>query len=291
VPVLGTITPIEFAHDEWTLLVKAWRGLNPDQKEQRIRAHIERLRAEGRLPDWPTLPGIDDILRLPARERNRTLTELKEDRKNRIIRIQQSATPPELRALGSVVNALDDAEDLLSFFSVIGRLAIRAAPRVLGRFVPILGWALTASDILNVLVAIMQGAAVAKGFELHGLTGAAAQAAGPYAVKAVFKNELWEMLRIGRRKFVRAIGINTPVKQLISRGDILESLQATDTLWGVGISLGAIVGYFQDLAWSLQRGVFGPVPREQTDLATEFKKDIVPEYVIVGPTPNLGSHP
>ncbi len=301
-PVLGTITPIEFAEEEWTLLKRAWSGLNPDAKQRKVREKLEQLRAEGKLRPFPALPAWQDIVKLgPLRA---TTPEEERARKIRAaIRIRNSPTPQEVRAFGAVVNALDDAQDLAAFISLVGRLIVRFAPRALVRLIPGIGVITTAADVLNYMTWLTQALAVGAGFQFGGLSGAAAAAAGPAVFKAALKTELWESLRLGTRKRIPAQSIRHALErsrltrnlEVVTRGgrkvaipkvrigipELLTAVQATDTLWGVGISLGAIMGWLQDIAFGLQRAAFGPGALTPEQAKQHAPIEVPVEYVLL----------
>jgi hypothetical protein len=87
------------------------------------------------------VPGLSDLVRIPGIDSKATRFE-------RFQRYQASRSPlPQfLQPFVAILNKLDDAQDLLFTALVLARPLIRW---VGARFIPYLGWALLANDILN----------------------------------------------------------------------------------------------------------------------------------------------
>jgi hypothetical protein len=182
------------------------------------------------------------------------------------------------------------------------RLAIRAAPRVLGRAVPVLSVIITATDVLNFLSLLTVGGMVLLGLKAEGPLGAAAQLAGPVFTKALLKSELWKLLRLNRGKTVRPNALSLRLASIFEKdktlprgvaqtwgkligkrigvGEILEAAQATDTLTGYGISLGAFMGYIQDWSWAIYRNIVRPSVDQTVEIFKATKAGIEPEWLI-----------
>lgn len=283
----NTITPLEFVEEEAQLLQNAWVGLHPRERDKLIQEFIDRKRREGFLRDMPEIPSWDDFVKLPFLQQRKTREQLKAERDKIMLRILTSPTPPSVRALGSVINAIDDLEDILSFVSVIGRLVVRFGPKVLGRFVPGLNVLITLSDVLNLLTVMTIGAGVVSGINVGGITTLTANAMGLWTIKGAVKSELWELLRLGLRKKVGFTKVQDTLRSILNKGNVIESFQATETIWGYGISLGAAMGYVQDVGWQTWRNVFGPLPRGAEALRQAVTAEIPPEWMILDIGPRL----
>lgn len=302
-PVLGITTPIEFATGEWDKLARAWRNLNPTQRDLELERHINELRDQGKIKLYPELPGWDDILRTGRVPAGATPEEIAARRKRVIARIRQSTTPREQQAVANVINAIDDVQDLASFAGLVARLVLRAAPRVAARFIPVLGWVATASDVLNLLSFLTLTGGVALGIRSEGVLGGAAAIAGPTFVKAALKREMWTMLRRSAFKGARPRALSQQLSTLFAAktklptgygtryaavigkrvgfGEILEAGQAIETLTGYGLSLGAVMGYLSDAAWALYRDV-AKVPHHLVGaLKGEVQRAAPPEWFMV----------
>jgi len=163
---------------------------------------------------------------LPSPLTQRQLNTL-QYKKFRFIKALASATPTWLKTIGAVSTVLDNVEDALVTVVVLGRIAAKIAPRLLGRMVPGLGWVLLGSDILNAANIISWVTFAAKGAKrkVEGLGEK-----NPFHAKAAANRAL---------KLKRVIP---------SFGEYLEVLQTTDQLFGVGLCLGGLMGMVTDLA-------------------------------------------
>lgn len=164
-----------------------------------------------------------------------------------------SPVPKVLQWIPNVINQLDDAQDLLYTALVIGKWV---APRVFLRMVPGLGWTLLANDALNVGTALL------------------GTALGGRSMKRGFMESM-ELLgtnrtrRLGR---VAAFMGKTPMVPFL-----LTAGQASTTLTGYGLSLGAAMGMVTDSIWGAIRAVQGesvvikgPPPADPLGKAVRF---------------------
>jgi hypothetical protein len=146
-------------------------------------------------------------------------------RKYRFLKALASPTPKWLRNIGAIQNALDNAEDALVTTAVLGRWAARLSPRLLGRTVPYLGWVLLGSDIINLTniftwIHFAAAPTSCKNFDLAN------------------KNPFHRKAALARAKKLK--------RKWATVGEMLEILQTTDQTFGVGISLGGLVGAATD---------------------------------------------
>lgn len=140
--------------------------------------------------------------------------------------------PKWYRSVSSILTAIDDAEDALSTACVLGRIAIRLAPKLLGRMVPVLGWALLANDILEFANLIGRMPFTARRSKR---TWNDFKNDNPFSKRGRMKN--------ARRFLRRRPGI----------GALLEALQTTETMFGTGVSLGPLMAYPADLFFGVAR--------------------------------------
>jgi len=148
-------------------------------------------------------------------------------KKYRFLKALASPTPTWLKNYGAVATSLDNLEDALVTIVVAGRIAVKIAPRLLGKAVPLLGWLLTGSDILNA-VNLFSYLRVTK----RGCKGVPEDLAerNPFHAKA-------KANRVTRLK-----------RTMPTIGEILEILQTTDQLLGTGLCLGGLMGMVWDTA-------------------------------------------
>lgn len=204
------------------------------------------------------LPGLSDIIHLKAEkplsetekaawkrkdfkafspERYEDIRKMKAKRKRKYLQMLGSPTPHVVRAAGSILTSIDDAQDALTTLHVIGRIALRQAPRILGKILagPV-GWLMTASDVLNLVMHLGRTVTMPM---VSKRTKDAATAENPFSKKAKVK---------------RATRL---LKSFPSKGEVIEILQTTDAVFGVGICLGPIVGAVQDIAFGSYRMLAG----------------------------------
>ncbi|MBA7495230.1 hypothetical protein ES702_05810 [subsurface metagenome] len=209
-----------------------------------------------------SVPGLSDIIKIPT-EKKITLQEeldykkknwnafgpnrlaeirkMKQKRKDRFLAMLGSPTPAIFRNAGSILTALDDCQDALSTLSVMCRIAIAAAPRILGKLMsgPV-GWLLTTLGIMNLVMNIgrMPQSFMAGKRIKDGATGD-----NPFTKKAA----------VARARKLR--------KGMPTKGDFIETLQTTDQIFGVGLCLGPIVGLVQDIFFGTVRTTFKKPPK------------------------------
>jgi hypothetical protein len=179
-----------------------------------------------KLPDWRDILQLQNDPVFGDRDkRDRTA-----DARDALMR---SPTPPRLQEIGELLTTLDDIQDEAATLAIV----LMIAEKLAGRAIPGVGWVATAADALNVIYAL---SSKATGSSLPGRRGKRAAVDKAKASGGGLSSRLEEMRRSGSLK----IGI----------GDILQGLQATDSMFGVGIQIGGIMGFLQDAFWGGIRG-------------------------------------
>jgi len=191
------------------------------------KAMTEREARDWRNKDWKAF----------SSERREELTQMKAKKKARYQAMLASPTPEFVTNAGSVLTSLDDAQDAISTLAMVGRIAVKLAPRVLAKFFtgPV-GWLLLANDIMNLIIAIGQYPFMPMGSKR---LAEQCTSSHPFSKKA----------KVARSRKLRSW---KPTK-----GDVIQLLQTTDQVFGVGISLGPIVGFFQDIVSGTVRTIMG----------------------------------
>lgn len=206
------------------------------------------------LPGWEDLIVVDNEKVFDERSRLERLRDWR-------AQLESSPTPPGLEEMGKVLTAIDDVQDIMATAGVV----LMGVERVAGRMVPGLGAVVTVSDGLNLFYSALSldvKSPVRPTFRpgrvdpgkklLHWRESPAGKehkrklAAVADARVGGMKGRLDDLRRTGRLN----VGI----------GDVLQGLQATETLLGTGIQLGAYVGYAQDAFWGLVRGARFQLP-------------------------------
>lgn len=172
---------------------------------------------------------------IPA-ARRAEIQEYKANKKIKFQRMLASPTPKILRAFGAYSTMVDNAQDTIVTAAMLGRIAIKTSPKFMKRAVPVVGWAMVAADILNVmsLFALMPF-----------LTQAAKRGHWSFSALNPWSKEA---------KLRRAAKM---MKWIPSFGDILQALQVSDSVCGVGICLGPVLGCVEDLIAGTVRTALG----------------------------------
>jgi len=226
-----------------------------------------------------TIPGLSDILKIRTHEpmtkqehkwwrarkyemfsplRLDQLKKEKEKRRKKYLAMLASPTPAVVQNAGSIMTSIDDAQDAISTLAAVGQIARTVAPKVLGKVLagPV-GVLLVTSDILNL---VQQSA-------MYCIAPMAGKKAGEELARASPKNY---KARLKKR-------LNTS-KKLPTQADWIQGLQTTEQVFGVGISLGPIVGLAQDIIFGEVRSRLGthvdvklPIPDFQSWYKTAQK--------------------
>jgi len=205
-----------------------------------------------------TIPGLSDIIKIPIYDpmteeeethwkrrrydlippaRREEITKIKEAKKRRFVGMLGSPIPTVVRNAGSVLTAVDDAQDALSTIGVIGMLGRRIAPRAVGGFLTgPTGMVLAAADILN----MVQQISMTCQAPLMGKNAARANARA-----STTKNK-------GRVSSAARLS-----KHLPGKGDVIQALQTSEQIWGLGICLGPVLGLVQDIAFGTALSLVG----------------------------------
>ena len=152
-------------------------------------------------------------------------------KRRRFESIMATPQPGWMQKVASVLTWLDDTEDAVSTAVMIARFALKLTPRIGARFVPYLGWALLAGDILTLgqmtwsMVSIGGGTPTGKKRRLYEKASM-----NPFSKSG---------------KLRRATKL---AKKLPTAGELIEGLQTLDNLAGVGVSFGPIMGCLNDFA-------------------------------------------
>lgn len=145
----------------------------------------------------------------------------------------RSPTPPNLQEIGVLLTMLDDVQDEAATLAVV----LMIAQKVSGRLIPGIGWVATASDALSIIYAL---SSAATGSGMPGRGGKRRAHEKGKHTRNGMRGKWDELRRTGKLK----IGV----------GDLLQALQASDSMFGVGIQLGGIMGFLQDSFWGGVRG-------------------------------------
>lgn len=147
--------------------------------------------------------------------------------------LRRSPVPPNLQEIGELLTVLDDLQDEAATLAVV----LMIAEKLAGRAIPGVGWVATAADALNVIYAV---ANVGTGSGLPGKRSKRAAVEKAKQSSGGLAGRLEDLRRTGTLR----LGLS----------DLLQGLQATDSVFGTGIQLGPIFGFLQDAFWGVVRG-------------------------------------
>jgi len=165
------------------------------------------------------------------------LRKWKQNRKDRFLAMLGSPAPEVVTNTGALMTAIDDSQDALFTLGGLGVLAMRFSPPPVAAVLALpTGLALTGANALNVVQA----------FGRQKLPGKASKRQWQK------KTGIDPWSKKGGIKYARHLVKSFPVK-----AGILQALQTTNEIFGVGLSLGPIVGLFIDSIAGPVRGIFG----------------------------------
>ena len=202
-----------------------------------------------------TFPGLFDIIKIPiekkmteqeeydwsrrfydrfSESRLYEIREMKRKRKERFLALLGSPAPEVISNVGSFMTAIDNAQDAVFTLGAMGYLAMRFSPPPVASALAIpTGAAMTAAGALDIIQSLGK----------KGLPGIAAKRAWQK------KTGIDPWSKKGRIKYAKYLMKTFPKKAIG-----IQALQTTNEIFGVGLSLGPIVGFFVD-------AVSGPVRR------------------------------
>lgn len=180
--------------------------------------------------------------------------------------LKRSPTPPSLREIGTILTTLDDLQDEAATLAV----ALMLVEKLAGRAIPGVGTVATIADALNIIQAL---ALPATGTALPGrkakrLTANKARTTGSgYEARVQRSRRVNEFERVATsEQLARKPVITAPEAGFrFTMGDALQALQASDSMFGIGISLGPLMGFIQDAFWLGIRGGELQIPGRAVD--------------------------
>ena len=191
-------------------------------------------------------------------KRHTEIVDLLESKRARYRRMLASPAPTWLTNAGSVMTFMDDVNDFAGTAAVVCRIAARFAPKLLSRFfLGPAGWLLLIADIFGMLQSLWRLPLSCIGAKRH------FEAVGEY-------NPFSKKAKARRARKLR--------KVLPGKGELIEMAQVTDQLFGIGLCLGPLVGFAQDIVAGTVRtirgekvGWHGPPPKPRSHESNAFR--------------------
>ncbi len=147
--------------------------------------------------------------------------------------LARSPVPLGIRELAEVLTTIDDIQDEAATLATM----LFVVERIGGRAIPGVGAVALAADALNVVAALSRPV---FGAGLPGRAGKRRVVDKARATRRGYQGRLEETRRTGRLR--------------IGYADVIQGLQATESLFGAGIQIGSIFGFLQDAVFGLLRG-------------------------------------
>lgn len=195
---------------------------------------------------WDTVPEPDqaeiilyrkkDVHALGERryEEIRTLMARK---KEKFLRMLASPAPQIVHNAASLLTVLDDVNDALGTFAVVARIIARKVPAMFSKFLTgPAGWLLTGAELAGVLQQVSCLPFKARNIQ--------------HEINEYTKHHpLSKKAKLRRLKKLARIGLH--------KGEIIEALQTTENMFGIGLSLGPILGMVMDIPAGIYRHLKG----------------------------------
>lgn len=173
------------------------------------------------------IPQFEDVVHLKPNAM-KTEAEIKQEKMQNLIRVLESPVGIAGQNYSTIMTWIDNIQDTQSVLIPLASLAWKAAPKVFGKLLPILGWVSLGYDLLNFVMSYgrapfspMKGKRAACKF----------QKSWPFS-----KWAQWQ--RIEKIKNWRP-----------NISDFLQAAQVSDQFLGVGLSLGGIMGTIMALPY------------------------------------------
>lgn len=167
-------------------------------------------------------------------ERFQDIKTMKKKRKDKFLAMLASPTPSIVNNAGSIMTSIDDAQDAIGTLAVLGKILVANAPRALAKVLtgPV-GWLMTAAEVLNLVQHLgYQRLPSKEGKRQKDAATKDNPKSKKYRLKKALKTrKLWP-----------------------TKGAVVEALQVSDNVFGIGICLGPLVGF-------LIESVAGPIRR------------------------------
>jgi len=165
------------------------------------------------------------------------IDDLMQNKRDKYNRMLASPAPTWLTNAGSVMTFFDDVNDMAGTAAVLCRIAARFAPRILAKFfLGPAGWLLLIAELFGLMMTLtrLPIACVVGKRHFHSVAEM-----NPFSKKA------------------RAVRARKLRRVLPGKGELIEMAQASDQLFGIGLCLGPIVGFAQDIVAGTVRTIKG----------------------------------
>lgn len=158
-------------------------------------------------------------------------------KRERFVRLLSSPTPRIVMNAASALTFIDDINDTLGTVGVLARTAAHVLPGTAGKLMAgPAGWAFLGADITNLAMSLCRMPWKAKRLQ-HDLHA------------ALMLNPISRKTRLRR--------LNKLKRLSLTKGEVIEGLQTTDNMFGIGLCLGPIMGLLYDIPFGMYRAFQG----------------------------------
>lgn len=197
------------------------------------------------------IPKLEDIIHLTPNAL-KTEAEIKAKKREGLMNILASPSPDFARTYSSIMTYMDNIQDATSIVYPALAMLTRLAPKVFGKFLPIAGWMMLGTDLLNFILSVGR-----LPFSPMG---------GKRLVCHMTKNNPFtKTAQYLRKERIRNYKPNI--------ADLLQVAQVTDQFTGVGLNLGPIMGAVMDSAFGLYHYIKGDPVRITYDVPDMFEHE------------------
>jgi len=224
-------------------IIHCKRHEEPDDAE--FDRYRTRARAQWLISKYPTSPSVPKW-RTQARTamgdlRFEEIDQMIIDKRRKYNQIMASPLPTVVGNWVSILTFLDDINDTLGSAALVARFAAKLAPRALARFfLGPAGWLLLAAEVVSLIYHMMK---------LRYLSTALCILGKRMYSKYGKMNPFSKKAKARRARKLRRL---SP-----SKGEIIEGLQVTDSMFGIGLCLGAAFGFLFDVVSGTVRSIKG----------------------------------
>jgi hypothetical protein len=150
------------------------------------------------------------------------------------------------------------AAEAAAYRTTFLRLTLGLGTRVGGRLLPVVGWVLLVTDLLNLLSFIGLMATPAYALACAGPAEALAAGMPVMVMKEILRAETWTMHNLNPfSRAARSTRAWRAARGLPGFSQVIEGAQTADNLFGWGLSLGGLVGAFVEAAYAPIRAARG----------------------------------
>jgi hypothetical protein len=181
------------------------------------------------------IPNIEEIVHVVPRDL-KSDAEIKAEKRAGLMNILASPAPDWARTYSTVMTWLDNIQDMTSVVYPAVSMLWKWAPKVIGKALPVLGWLMLGTDLLNMAIGV-------------GRLPMSPMGGKRLWCEATKRNPFNKEAQYLRKERIKNFKPGV--------ADLLQALQVTDQFTGVGLNLGPMMGTIMDAAFGAYRYLNG----------------------------------